>query len=216
MPTSSFTGNTGSEASRASHCYCGPEGPVAWQSTRLGDFLLLLFVVFFLLKEYLYLRHYRFLRSAVEYGIYTLRSMSDTNKAFFVTSVSNGHVLANRADGRPSGVVAENKGDQGDAEKWTIEAGDEANQVALKNAANGQYLHANGNKCWATVGTGEKQWWKISSDGVTAPGACRLSPVEYPDVYLNHFQGKAVRKGAVGMKVHMWTWTVRLSYPALY
>jgi hypothetical protein len=199
MLTSSYTG---SEASRASHCYCGP---VAWQSTRLGDFLLLLFAICFLLHNYwfqrlclFYLRRYTFL----------LCMMSDTNKAFYITSVSNGHVLANKSDGRPSDVVVENKGDQSDAEKWTIEASDEPNKIALKNAANGRYLRANGNKCWATVGTGEKQWWKITSDGVTAPGACRLSPAEYPDVSLNHFQGKAVRRGGGGVKVHMWTFLV--------
>jgi hypothetical protein len=181
----------------------------------LGDFLFVLFAICFLLKEYLYFRHHRFLCLAVEYAIYTLRSMSDTNKAFYVTSVANGHVLANKSDGRPSDVVVENKGDQSDAEKWTIEASDEPNKIALKNAANGRYLRANGNKCWATVGTGEKQWWKISSDGVTAPGACRLSPVEYPDVSLNHFQGKTVRRGGGGIKVHMWTFLVWVTHSIL-
>lgn len=136
-------------------------------------------------------------------------SMPDSNKAFYVTSVSNGHVLANQANGRPSGVVAENKGQQGDEEKWTMEAGSEPNVVALRSASNGKYLHANGGGCWATVGTGEKQWWRISSDDVTAPGACRFSPVQYPNVYLNHFEGRPVAKGAVGMKVHLWTWVVR-------
>ncbi|KAL1587724.1 hypothetical protein WHR41_03549 [Cladosporium halotolerans] len=132
--------------------------------------------------------------------------MSSSNKPFYITSVSNGHVLSNQANGSPSGVVAENRGDQGDEEKWTLEAGDEPNVVALKNASNGKYLHANGGTSWCTVGTGEKQWWRLSNDELSPPGACRLSPVPYPGVFLNHFQGQAARKGAVGIKVHMWQW----------
>lgn len=133
-------------------------------------------------------------------------TMSNSNKPFYITSVSNGHVLSNQSNNLPSGVVAENRGDQGDEEKWTLEAGDEPNVIALKNASNGKYLHANGGGSWSTVGTGEKQWWRLSNDELSPPGACRLSPVPYPGVFLNHFQGQAARKGAVGIKVHMWQW----------
>jgi hypothetical protein len=137
-----------------------------------------------------------------------LYSMS---KAFYITSVSNGLVLAHQPSGKPSGVAVENKGDGGDREKWTIEAGDEPNVIALKNASNGEYLHANGGTNWSTVGTGAKQWWKISSDNVTAPGGCGLSPVEFPNVFLNHFQGKPARQFKDQIKVHMWKWEA--SYP---
>jgi hypothetical protein len=133
------------------------------------------------------------------------------SKAFYISSVTQGHVLAAQPSGKPSGVVVANKGEGGDREKWTVEAGDEPNVVALKNASNGQYLHANDNKSWATVGTGEKQWWRISNDDVTAPGACRLSPVPYPDVYLNHFNGQVARKGNQ-IRVHMWKWEPKLEY----
>jgi len=129
------------------------------------------------------------------------------SKAFYISSVTQGHVLTSQPSGNPSGVVVQNKGEGGDREKWTVEVGDEPNVVALKNASNGQYLHANGGKSWAAVGTGEKQWWKISDDGVNAPGACRLSPVPYPDVYLNHFNGQVARNGRP-IKVHMWKWEV--------
>ena len=130
------------------------------------------------------------------------------SKAFYITSVSNGLVLAHQPSGKPSGVAVENKGDGGDREKWTVEAGDQPNVIALKNASNGEYLHANGGTNWSTVGTGAKQWWKISNDNVTAPGACGLSPVDFPSVFLNHFQGRAAKKGGGQVKVHMWQWEV--------
>ncbi|KAM0695612.1 hypothetical protein Q7P36_004094 [Cladosporium allicinum] len=133
------------------------------------------------------------------------------SKAFYITSVSNGLVLAHQPSGKPSGVAVENKGDGGDREKWTVEAGDQPNVIALKNASNGEYLHANGGTNWSTVGTGAKQWWKISNDNVTAPGACGLSPVDFPNVYLNHFQGKPARQFKDQIKVHMWKW--ESSYP---
>jgi flagellar biosynthesis GTPase FlhF len=133
------------------------------------------------------------------------------SKAFYITSVSNGLVLAHQPSGKPSGVAVENKGDGGDREKWTIEAGDQPNVIALKNVSSGEYLHANGGTNWSTVGTGAKQWWKTSNDNVTAPGACGLSPVEYPNVFLNHFQGKPARQFKDQIKVHMWKW--ESSYP---
>jgi hypothetical protein len=49
---------------------------------------------------------------------YNLFNMSESNKAFYITSVSNGHVLANQPSSRPSGVVASNCGDKGNDEKW--------------------------------------------------------------------------------------------------
>ena len=128
------------------------------------------------------------------------------SKAFYITSVSNGLVLAHQPSGKPSGVAVENKGDGGDREKWEVEAGDQPNVIALKNASNGEYLHANGGTNWSTVGTGAKQWWKISNDNVTAPGACGLSPVDFPSVFLNHFQGKPARQFKDQIKVHMWKW----------
>lgn len=135
--------------------------------------------------------------------LFIFSSMTGSSKAFYVTSVSNGLVLANQPNSRPSGVVAANCGDKGDDEKWIIETGDKPNVVALKNASNGQYLRAEGGRNSAKAGTGVEEWWTISRDRVFAPGACSLSPVDYPNFYLNHFQGRAVPKGHVGMTVHM-------------
>jgi hypothetical protein len=133
---------------------------------------------------------------------------TNSSKMFYLASVSNGHVLAHQENSRPSGVVVENKGDRGDEQKWTIEYGDDSNTVALKCAANGKYLHCFEGKSWGKVGTGDKQWWKISDADVTAPGACRIGPVDYPDVFLNHHSGNTVRIGAGGTKVHMYKWEV--------
>lgn len=129
---------------------------------------------------------------------------------FYLTSVSNGHVLARSPNGQPSGVVVQNRGDQDQPQQWMIEQGDEPDVIALRCLSNDQYLHANGGTNWSTVGTGEKQWWRCSGQDVTAPQACRLSPVDYPNVYLNHFQGIRVAKGQ-SMKVHMWQWDVSIA-----
>ncbi|KAF9734006.1 hypothetical protein PMIN06_005162 [Paraphaeosphaeria minitans] len=125
--------------------------------------------------------------------------------AFYITSVAHGMVLARSPNGQPSGVVAQNRGDQDAPQKWLVERGSEPNIVALRCASTNDYLHANGGASWATVGTGAKQWWKVDAVNVTAPGACRLSPVEHTGVFLNHFQGIRVAKGQ-SMKVHMWQW----------
>ncbi|GAB7327356.1 hypothetical protein MBLNU13_g11229t1 [Cladosporium sp. NU13] len=131
---------------------------------------------------------------------------SNSSTTFYLASVSNGHVLAHQENSRPSGVVVENKGDRSDEQKWTVEYGDEPDTIALKCAANDKYLHCFEGKSWGKVGTGEKQWWKISNDDVSAPGACRIGPVDFPDVYLNHHSGNTVRRGAAGAKVHMYKW----------
>ena len=133
---------------------------------------------------------------------------SNSSATFYLGSVSNGHVLAHQENSRPSGVVVENKGDRGDEQKWTVEYGDEPNTIALKCAANDKYLHCFEGKSWGKVGTGDKQWWKISNDDVSAPGAYRIGPVDFPDVYLNHHSGNTVRRGAAGAKVHMYKWEV--------
>ena len=139
---------------------------------------------------------------------YTESYSSSSSTTFYLASVSNGHVLAHQENSRPSGVVVENKGDRSDEQKWIVEYGDEPDTIALKCAANNKYLHCFEGKSWGKVGTGDKQWWKISNDDVSAPGACRIGPVDFPDVYLNHHSGNTVRRGAAGTKVHMYKWEV--------
>jgi hypothetical protein len=133
---------------------------------------------------------------------------SNSSRTFYLASVSNGHVLAHQENSRPSGVVVENRGDRDNEQKWTVEYGEEPDIIALKCAANDKYLHCFEGKSWGKVGTGDKQWWKISNDDVSAPGACRIGPVDFPDVFLNHHSGNTVRRGAAGAKVHMYKWEV--------
>lgn len=139
---------------------------------------------------------------------------SNSSRTFYLASVSNGHVLAHQENNRPSGVVVENKGDRSNEQKWTVEYGDDPNTIALKCAANDKYLHCFEGKSCCKVGTGDKQWWKISNDDVSAPGACRIGPVDFPDEYLNHHSGNTVRRGAAGAKVHMYKWEVSVDRKA--
>ncbi|KAK5121220.1 hypothetical protein LTR85_005386 [Meristemomyces frigidus] len=129
-------------------------------------------------------------------------SGNDGAKSFYLVSVSCGLVLAPMASKNPSGVVVQNANSKDNAQQWVIEYGEQPDTFALRNCSNGDYLHADGGKSWATVGTGAKQLWKMDNNDVTPPQACRLSPVEYPKVYLNHFQGQRRHN----MKVHMWQW----------
>lgn len=128
----------------------------------------------------------------------------NATKAQYITSVTGGVVLTQKADGRPTGVVVQNA-DNSAAQQWTVEYGDKPDIIALRSVGNKLYLHAFGNVSGAAVGPGEKQWWKISRDGLLdAPSAFRLSPVDYPDVYLNHFRGVLTQN----TKVWMWRWEV--------
>lgn len=137
-----------------------------------------------------------------------LPTMSE-EKAYYLVSPSFGLVLAESWDGQPSGVVAQQRDNMQQYQQWTIEYGDEPNTIALRCCDGGNYLHANGGFASATVGTGEKQWWKMTTDwNVTPPHAFRLSPVDFPRVYLNHYQGQPVPRGHPGMVVHMWPWEV--------
>jgi hypothetical protein len=112
-------------------------------------------------------------------------------KTFYVTSVNQGFPLTLKKSGSPSGAVVTNTGDYNDTHEWSVEhcdeqqiatirrsatvkPGDEPNVVALKSIANGKYLFCSGNQDRAAVTTGPRQWWLMSRDGVTAPGACRL------------------------------------------
>jgi hypothetical protein len=88
-------------------------------------------------------------------------------KTVYLVSACQGHVLAHAEKGR-SGVVAENRGCQGDEEKWVVEQGDEPDVVAFRCAANGKYLNAEPGR-YNYAGTGDRQWWKISFEEVRTP-----------------------------------------------
>jgi hypothetical protein len=98
--------------------------------------------------------------------------MAEPRPVYLVT-VWKGGVLAHQPSGRPSGVVMQLAGATGNEQKWIPEFGEEPDSVALKNVANGEYLFGNGED-YKEAGTGEKTWWRMSTDDVTTPGAFRL------------------------------------------
>jgi hypothetical protein len=116
----------------------------------------------------------------------------DSPKTFYVTGVAHGSVLAQEGPHKSDRVVMESKGRHGDEQKWTIEYGDEPNVIALKCAGNGKYLHCFTAERNGRVATGDKQWWRMSNDNVTPPGACALAPVDYPKFFLT-FTGNAIQ-----------------------
>jgi hypothetical protein len=131
-----------------------------------------------------------------------------TPKTSYLVNIARGYVLTYEKSGRPSGVVVENLGDHDDEQKWIVEQGDEPDILAFKNAANGEYLYCTEARYLGKVKTGEKQWWKISYDEVKAPGACRLSVVGTPDVFLNNADMNVRRPGAGNNEVYMRKWDV--------
>lgn len=126
---------------------------------------------------------------------------------FNIVSAARGLCLTQSPTNSPSGVVANHWDPEDKKQRWVIEYG-ENDAIALLNLGNNQYLNAKGNYAGAQVGTGEKQWWRISRESVTGPALVRLSPVPHPNVILNHFQGLNTPKNGNGMTVHMWPWDV--------
>jgi len=63
------------------------------------------------------------------------------SKEYYLASVEHGLVLSYKANGQPSGVSLQFKGDQDKEQKWTIESGDQPNRIALKCSATGRYLN---------------------------------------------------------------------------
>jgi hypothetical protein len=127
-------------------------------------------------------------------------------KTFYLVSACQGHVLAYKEKGQ-SGVVAENRGDQGDEEKWFVEQGDEPDVVAFRCAANGKYLNADPVR-YANAGTGDRQWWKISFEGVRTPGTCRLHVVGSPALFLHNVDNFVLDPNQNGNQVRMFEWEV--------
>lgn len=125
-------------------------------------------------------------------------------KQINLTSVANGHVLS---QGQVE-LVARNPDPNDITQRWTVEAGDDENTFALKNVGTGKYMVALAGHAGGLTNTGEKQFWRWSRDGVGAAGAVRLSPVQYPQAFLNHFEGVHLPQGHPGIKVHMWPWVV--------
>ena len=118
---------------------------------------------------------------------------------FYIVTVAGGKCLENTQG--PKGVLDCLPKDS-KAQHWVIETGEDANVVAFKNCADGQYLRNNEpNKInWGKIGVGEKQWWTLEQG--RTPGSCsiRSNACTSGASYLNDFQGNYQDSNYV----HMW------------
>ena len=133
--------------------------------------------------------------------------MADSSeaKAYHIVSVSGGYQLAHRPipPNRKHYIGVQDADATDKAQQWSIEYGDKPDVIALRCCSNGQYLRTDTGNNWAVPYTGEKQWWKVDRGGPVLPlMGCRLSPVDFPKAFLNHFEGHPINNE----NVHMWEW----------
>lgn len=113
---------------------------------------------------------------------------------YYLVGIGTGHVLAQNKGARSCGVVLENKGEHDDEQKWTVEFGDEPDVIALKCVANGEYMNSPEREETGPVNIGDKQWWNISTAGLTPQVACRFSLVSSPEQFI-YTSGNVLAKG---------------------
>jgi hypothetical protein len=90
--------------------------------------------------------------------------------SYYLVGIGTVHALAHYKEDLSRGIVLENKGDHDDEQKWTVEFGDEPDLVALKCVANGKYINSLKGGKNEGVKLGDKQWWKMSNDGLFGEG----------------------------------------------
>jgi hypothetical protein len=129
-----------------------------------------------------------------------------SSSVFYVTAVADGNVLSQPSE-PGSDLVMETRGNRDVEQKWIVEPGDEPNTFALKHMATGKYMRASEVQAYAKVDTGDKQWWRVSSDRITPSGACCFSLVESPDLFLS-WPGHYIEKGKPGDKLKVKPWQV--------
>ncbi|KAK5118418.1 hypothetical protein LTR62_002932 [Meristemomyces frigidus] len=131
-------------------------------------------------------------------------------KEIYIVSVAYGYVLAWQSTGSPSYAVVQVRDSNSKAQRWVVEPSEEKNVVALRNAANGEYLNCQEAKNFGKVAVGAKQLWRIDSpDVVHAPGGVRLQPLSFDKYFLNHDGPHKTNFGDKGQKAHMWQWEQR-------
>jgi hypothetical protein len=115
------------------------------------------------------------------------------------------YVLTYQKSRMPSGAVVDHKGRRKDEQEqqWTVEYGDEPDVIALRNVASGTYMRSEKPENYKAVGTGDKEWWKMSFDN-TPPRCFRLAPMvgSKPIPYfLDYYGGSTVRSIDSGGKL---------------
>lgn len=119
----------------------------------------------------------------------------DSTSTFYLGSTNRGYALSHQKSGNPSDLVLKYIGAHGDEQKWTVEFGDDPDTIALKNVANSKYLRCFDAASQGKVGTGEKQWWRVSRGRLTAPGHFRLSTINTPKTGYLYGLGRDMREG---------------------
>ena len=117
--------------------------------------------------------------------------------SYYLVGIGTGHVLAKNMKDKSGHVVLENKGENDDEQKWTVEFGDEPDLVALKCVADGKYMISPeiGARDNAGVILGDdKQWWKVSNDNLTPNVACRFNLASRPEQFI-YTHGAVLEKG---------------------
>jgi hypothetical protein len=134
----------------------------------------------------------------------------EDGKPKLVSMVGGGWVLTYNESGKPFDLTVGSPGDRGDFEQWIVEYGDKPNTIALKCAANGKYLTAEGKDYGKTFLRDEKEWWNVihDKDRVRPPGAYLLSLVSAPKAFLHAQQAGTVTPGTSGAKAYMREWMV--------
>jgi hypothetical protein len=132
--------------------------------------------------------------------------------SYYLVGIGTGHVLAKNTKEKSGRIVLENKGEEDDEQKWTVEFGDEPDLVALKCVADGKYMNSPeiGVKDNAGVTLGDdKQWWKVTNDNLTPNVACRFNVASSPGQFI-YTHGSVLEKGQ-HHTAHMRDWTASVS-----
>jgi hypothetical protein len=97
--------------------------------------------------------------------------------------------LGSKASSR---VVFEYTRNRTDQHKWIVERGDEPDIIALKNVADGKYLCYSMIKEFGEIFTGNKTWWRASTD-TTPVGSYRLVLMDNPKLSFKYSVGNYPR-----------------------
>jgi hypothetical protein len=124
-----------------------------------------------------------------------------SSETFYFTATKHSGVLSHKANNYPS-VVVFKYNDKREEEKWDIVYGDEPDTIALKCVAVGKYLRCFKAEQQGKVGLGDRQWWRMSNNDLTSPGAFTLAPVDSPKFSLT-CAGYSITKGDPGLSVHV-------------
>jgi len=85
-----------------------------------------------------------------------------TDGAIYIVTISGGTVVE-----RTSNAILDKYAEAGNkSQHWTVEYGDEDDQVAFQNASDGTFLRATSGAAYGKVESStQKQWWTLQKGG---------------------------------------------------